>query len=222
MNIKMKTFLFKLMRPKISLLVGLGFLLVSTVGVFGYRSFSERYKIKPKEKVLGEQKTELSSTPIPTSTSIFTATPTSKPTYKPEVISSPMPTLEPEASEPQKVPVYLVYDGSTKMCDPSASEAVQAASNSIVEQKKAYDLCLVNLEKFLKDCVEQCQNDRSYLMNLCYQAYEFNSPSFISCRNENEEIFDLCLEECKKKGSSTTCPSINYDSINSLINTYCE
>jgi len=71
---------FGQMKKKIVFIV-IGLLLIPAIGVFGYKNFSRKYEIKPKEKVLGEQ--ELGVTP--------TATPTPLPSNTPVSTSNPTP-----------------------------------------------------------------------------------------------------------------------------------
>lgn len=115
------------MRPRV-LLLALGLLSISTLSIWGYRSFTTNFEIKPKESVLGEQlmstlRPNQKLTPKPTFRATSTPSPTQKPTFKPIPTNAPVPANTPM---PTSIPTPLPNTDNQQPNSPNNSNTVNA------------------------------------------------------------------------------------------------
>jgi len=186
---------FILTKYHLGLIVFIILLMLGVVYLYGKNKGEETIKEKP----------------TPTPTVNLTPLPTPTPTSKP---STPQSGGSYQQKQ-QRVPVYLSHNGKTYYCDPVGVDAVRDASNTIVKIEEGISGC----QNKTVDCANKCQEDGMRGRSQCEAAV----MNFEACINSVAETAIRCLDNCKTINAN--CPaSVNqsrYDTLNSLINTYC-
>lgn len=183
-----------------------------------YNYITSKYEVREKEAVLSESniKNEPAATPSLTPTATPTLTPGTKTTVqKNESNSTPVtPTYV-----YTKVPVYLVHDGSTRMCEQSASPAVTSASQSLKDANQQYQSCYDQSTSQTKSCGNSCKTKQESDFMNCFKLH----PDLISqCTNDATVVARYCLDQCAK--NVLICPDNRnqYQSgLDSLVSQYC-
>jgi hypothetical protein len=202
------------MNVKITSLLILCVLLVSAGSVLGYKYLSENYIAK--KQVLGEK--EVLTSPSPT----ISPTPTNTPAPTLKQVTSKLNTPTPT---PQKVPVYLPHNNQTVYCSSEGVSAVKDASNTIVQKEDEYNKCGDKLISDTQSCADNCKAASDAGTNKCFEyaiKYSWYPDQLLACKNDVSNQAFYCLDQCKAKIIS--CPSVSqsyYDSLNSLLNNYC-
>jgi hypothetical protein len=167
-----------------------------------------------------EQQKKIAPTPSPT----LMPSPTPSPTLMPS--PTPSPTFKPSTSQPsetyqkqQRIPVYLSHNGQTYYCDSMGVDAVRDASNMIVKIQEEIAECGNKMIDSTKECVEKCKAEAEHRQSQC----SIDSLSFADCLSAGAQYGLSCTGGCRNQ--IIKCPSevppSRYDSLNSLLNTYC-
>lgn len=210
------------------LLYTLSLLVVSALSILGFNYVSSKYDIKKKE-VLGESEVKVDVTVAPSFTPTVTASPTAKPTSKTTVKATANPTTSQTTTQIQtstKVPVFLVHNGSTKMCDPVGADSVKSASQALKDAELQYQSCYDKSTSQTVSCANNCVAIKDEGRIKCFEdavKYYWSSEQQSQCQNDVSNQAKYCLDQCLKQ--VLICPdsrSQYQSSLDSLLSKYCE